>query len=176
MNSDLTYFPSRRAVNSASPSLPLLDRLSAADGADRLPRRWQEALPRDIEALFNAVALATTPGSAVSVGEWERCPHLRGSTLNFGLPAWKGVSLTPTRRREMAQALTHALRQFEPRLRPDSLSVHMRLQGSLPSAGPTVSVQIEAMVVRSLGGHPLSMVLELDADTGRARLRPGLSG
>ncbi|SEK22460.1 type VI secretion system protein ImpF [Roseateles sp. YR242] len=129
---------------------------------------------RNLDALFNAVALEPGQEAWPSAANGSALDHVWRSCLNFGLPAWAGLALSPSRLRWLEDALTQAIRRFEPRLLPSPLTVSLRrvaAGGEGWSAGARLQVVILARMWLSGAPVPVSIVADLDADTRRAQLR-----
>lgn len=165
------------STTSTPMSVALLDRLAPGSAHTRVPatESWLRAdILRNLDALFNAVRLEPLPDSH-DENDWHGLDHVRQSTLNFGLPAWAGLPLTSSRLRWLEEAIVDALRRFEPRLLPSPMTVSVQRMAAGKaswSTGGSLQVLIQAWVGPACSAAPLSVVVELDADCRRAKLRP----
>jgi type VI secretion system protein ImpF len=55
--------------------------------------------------------------------ELERCPHVRRSSPNFGMPALTGRTASSVNVAQLERQLTRAIREFEPRVSANTLRV-----------------------------------------------------
>ncbi|MBZ8141139.1 type VI secretion system baseplate subunit TssE [Rubrivivax gelatinosus] len=78
--------------------------------------QFRQAVLRDLGWLFNAVQ--PEPGWA------QAHPELAATVLNFGLPPLAGQRLSRLDIHELERTIALAIRRFEPRLLPATLSVH----------------------------------------------------
>ncbi len=106
----------------------LLDRLtdnapdSKRDAFDQQALSMQQlrqAVMRDLSWLLNTTNLEATD-------ELSGFPRVQASTLNFGVPAFTGLSSTNDRQTSLEQGIALAIRQFEPRIKPNTLRVTLR--------------------------------------------------
>src|SRR3954452_1326260 len=79
-------------------------------------RRLRAAVLRDLAWLFNATQLE-------AVSDLSRTPLVRGSVVNFGLPALSGQAASSLDVSDLAKAIREAIINFEPRILPSTLHV-----------------------------------------------------
>jgi type VI secretion system protein ImpF len=106
----------------------LLDRLTDSapsqkrDGPDQqvitFPQLRQAVL-RDLAALMNTTNLATTNDLSLT-------PRVAKSTLNYGIPGFAGLAEASFRIDILEREIADAVKNFEPRIRPDTLIVRAR--------------------------------------------------
>lgn len=106
----------------------LLDRLTDnapaqnRDAADQqvinLPQLRQAVL-RDLAALMNTTNLAAT-------NDLSSTPRVGKSTLNYGIPGFAGLAESSFRVEALEREIADAIRNFEPRIKPESLKVRAR--------------------------------------------------
>jgi len=106
----------------------LLDRLTddapaqKRDAADQqvinLPQ-LRRAVLRDLAALMNTTNLATTD-------DLSSVPRAAKSTLNYGIPGFAGLAESSFRVDVLEREIAEAIRNFEPRIKPDTLKVRAR--------------------------------------------------
>jgi len=123
----------------------------------------RQAVLRDLGWLFNA----TQPQP-----EWTTTlPLLAGTVLNFGLPPLAGQRVSRLDVHELEATLAQAIRAFEPRILPDTLSVHALETGSV--------LDTHNMIEFEIRGHlwaqpvPLEILLRtrLDLEAGQVEVR-----
>lgn len=86
-------------------------------GAQGMSRRdYRASVLRDISWLLNS----TNAASSIEFGELQ---HAKKSVLNFGVAALSGQYLVDDDRRQVANSITQALLNYEPRIIPGSLQV-----------------------------------------------------
>lgn len=97
-----------------------------------------------------------------ALGSLDHYPEVQTSVLNYGVPDLAGKSLHGRTILERAREIRHAIRTFETRLDPDSLSIEP-VQGKeqLNSVGFVIHGDIRS-AVRAM---PVQFRTELDADT-----------
>jgi type VI secretion system protein ImpF len=120
--------------------------------------RLRECVIRDLTWLFNCENL----GSRESI---EDCPEVKRSVVNYGIPALSGLTSTGRDPVQLERHILEAIRTFEPRLIPDSISVKAIISDE-EMTNNTLRFAIEA----DLWAHPLPLHLymqtEVDLDTG----------
>lgn len=95
----------------------------------------RQAVLRDIAWLLNTTNLATTDdlaGLALTAK----------STVNYGVPGLAGAINTSSRLDSIEAGIAEAIRAFEPRIRPETLTVRLREDGR-DQASPAISFEIE---------------------------------
>lgn len=129
----------------------------------------RHAVLRDLSWLFNA----TQPRA----GWAEEHPALAGSVLNFGLPPMSGTRVSKLDVTLLERAIKRAILDFEPRILPETLSVHALETGSV--------LDMHNMIDFEIRGHlwaqpvPLEILLrtKLDLEAGQVEVREtGSSG
>ena len=122
--------------------------------------RLRRAVLRDLAWLLNASRLE-------SGDELSRVPFARRSVINYGLPALSGQTASALDPVDLERAIAAAIRDFEPRILPQTLEVHaIRAEHQLERHN-VVGVEIR--------GHlwsqpvPLEMLVrtEIDLETGK---------
>ena len=116
----------------------LLDRLT--DNAPSVKRenfdqqalsmqQLRQAVLRDLGALLNATNLA-------ALEDLETTPLAAKSTINYGIPGFAGMIESAGRVVQLEKELAEAIKQYEPRIRPQSLRVRARgaMQGDANTA------------------------------------------
>jgi type VI secretion system protein ImpF len=110
----------------------LLDRLtdnspeSKRDSFDQQALSMQQlrqAVMRDLAWLLNTTNLEATD---------DLTGHTRAqaSTLNYGVPSFTGLTASSDRQTSLEHGIAAAIRQFEPRIKPNTLRVRLREESS----------------------------------------------
>ncbi|GMG81609.1 type VI secretion system baseplate subunit TssE [Paralimibaculum aggregatum] len=81
-------------------------------------RRLREIVLRDLTWLFNTTSLE-------SVEDLTDYPHVRRSTVNFGIPDIAGVASSQQRAMELKDHMAERVRFFEPRILPGSFEIEV---------------------------------------------------
>jgi type VI secretion system protein ImpF len=137
----------------------LLDRLTDMAPENRRESLDQQALTmqqlrqavlRDLAWLLNTTNLAATD-------DLEDFPRAAASTLNFGVPGFTGMVAAAERVTSLESAIAAAIRNYEPRIRPDTLRVRAR-EARDDHAVPTLVFDIQG----ELWAQPLPQQLFLE--------------
>ena len=123
----------------------------------------RQAVLRDLSWLFNA--------SQPQAGWAQAHPQLMGSVLNFGLPSLAGRRMSQLDVHELERLIAQAIRDFEPRLLPASLSVRALEASSVLDTHNVIEFEIR--------GHlwaqpvPLEILLRtrMDLEAGQVEVR-----
>jgi type VI secretion system protein ImpF len=118
----------------------------------------RESVRRELAFLFNATALTAIQGL-------DLYPHVARSVLNYGVPDLSGKTASSIDRPWLERTLTWSIRNFEPRIRPDSVQVNVSATG--PTAHNTLTLKIDA----DLSDQPnekLQIETEFDLESGTA--------
>ncbi|WP_077035852.1 type VI secretion system baseplate subunit TssE [Pelomonas sp. KK5] len=158
----------------------LLDRL-----IDDEPKQQREALEarvltrqqlraavlRDLSWLFNTTRAEPEPKSVRTeqLALWKEAELARKSVLNYGMPAFSGVTLSSLDKRSIEREVKAAIVAFEPRINSDKLEVELRLD-------PRNHYNSIQLVIRGeMWSQPVPLELMLSADvdveTGNTRVR-----
>ena len=158
----------------------LLDRLiDAAPQETREPaearvlsrQQLRAAVLRDLTWLFNTTRPEPEPASdrAEEVAEWQRYPDARRSVLNFGMPAFAGITLSTLNTLAMENSIREAIRCFEPRIDPASLAVEVKVHGQ--NRYNTLHVVIQGLMWNQPVPLELLLAADVDMETGNTRVR-----
>lgn len=147
----------------------LFDVLAARDARARDPgpepepsqRSLRESVRRELGLLFNSTALLLAEPTT-------ELTHVGRSTLSYGLPDLAGRAASSLDQRWLAARLAQAIRQFEPRLQPES--VRVRPQTERAASHNVLSFEIDADVQHPLGADSIALDSELDLESGVARV------
>ena len=154
----------------------LLDRLTddephhrteAADQVAMTRTRLRRAVLRDLAWLFNAT-------NAESGIDFEGHPHARASTINYGIPALSGTTLSDLDFATIDHALRDAILAFEPRLLKDTIQVRSVISGEQLSHHNTLGFEIRAKLWSM--PYPLELLLRsnLDLETGHVVIQESI--
>jgi type VI secretion system protein ImpF len=159
----------------------LLDRLldnaprnaSETNDARVLSRQQlREAVLRDLSWLFNATRPEPEPASLRTdeISMWAQSPEARRSVLNYGLPAFAGSTLSSLDTRAMERTIADAIRAFEPRIDPHSLTVEIAA-GSRANHHNTMKIIIRGRMWSQPVPLELMLAADMDVETGHTRVR-----
>jgi type VI secretion system protein ImpF len=95
----------------------------------------RQAVLRDLAWLLNTTNLAATDDLAGA-------PLAVKSTVNYGVPGLAGLIGTSRRLKSIESGIVDAIRAFEPRIKPESLTVRLR-ESRGNQATPTITFEIE---------------------------------
>jgi type VI secretion system protein ImpF len=159
----------------------LLDRLiddapqQGKDGVDaRVLTRQQlrAAVLRDLSWLFNAIRPEPDADSLRTQERalWGSADLARHSVLNYGMPAYSGVTLSSMNTRNIERSVQQAICDFEPRINPETLSVEVKLTGA---DGQQNTLQLIIRGQMWSQPVPLELLLsaDLDIETGHTSVR-----
>ena len=150
----------------------LLDRLTDDEPGNRQEsrearvfskRRLRQAVLRDLAWLFNATQLE-------SGRDLTRTPLVRGSVLNFGLPALSGTAASSLDVGDLAKAIREAILNFEPRILASTLHIKTLFEAGHLDHHNVVGVEIQA----HLWAQPVPLEFlvrtEFDLETGNVQV------
>jgi len=126
-------------------------------------RRLRQSVLRDLAWLFNATRLEQG-------AEFSGAPYVRGSVVNFGLPALSGKGVSSLDATDLTRAIREAILNFEPRILPGTLRVTTMLEPGQLDHHNVVGVQIHG----ELWAQPVPLEFlvrtEFDLETGKVRI------
>ena len=119
----------------------------------------RQAVLRDLTWLMNSVQ--PTSIDAASLG------HAASSTLNFGLPPLSGNLASTLHIGSLESAIRQAIIDFEPRILPDTLSVHAVESESVLDTHNVIQIEIRGLLWSQ--PVPLEMLIrtQLDLESGQ---------
>lgn len=144
----------------------LLDRLiREGNDAGRVISKAElrQAVLRDLSWLFNA----QQPNP-----DWaETRPTLAGTVLNYGMPALAGQLVSRLDVGRLERTIAQAIRHFEPRILPDTLSVHAIEPDDVLGTHNTIEFEIRGHIWAQ--PVPLEILLrtKLDLEAGQVDVR-----
>lgn len=159
----------------------LLDRLlddaprQRSEGIDERILTRQElraAVLRDLSWLFNAIRPEPEANTVQTeeLAKWAGMEHARRSVVNYGMPAYSGVTLSSMDNYAIERSVEDAIRSFEPRIDPDSLSVEVRMSGQ-DGRQNTLQLVIRGQLWSQPVPLELLLAADLDVETGHTRVR-----
>jgi type VI secretion system protein ImpF len=128
--------------------------------------RLRECTLRDLNWLFNATQLATAQAL-------EAYPHVAGSVVNYGLPAFSGTTASGIDIRAMETALRQAILDFEPRLLAHSVRVRARMIESEENTHNRLSFDIECQLWAQPAPIALLLHTDVDLESGQTTVSEG---
>jgi type VI secretion system protein ImpF len=125
----------------------------------------REAVLRDLGWLLNTTCLSTYQ-------DLSDHPETLRSTVNFGIPALSGSSVSRLQAEKLERALHQAILAFEPRLLPSTLKVRVVLDPERMNRS-AVRFEIEAELWSEPIPQHLLLRSEIDLETGHAIVEEG---
>ncbi len=104
-------------------------RTEALDARALTRQQLRAAVLRDLSWLFNAIRAEPEPNSSrkSELALWKTAPLARRSVLNYGMPAFAGVTLASMDTRAIEREVAEAIKAFEPRIDPATLSIEIKI-------------------------------------------------
>jgi len=131
-------------------------------------KKYRQAVERDLTWLLNTHANAAQSG-------YDAYDEISASVLNYGVQNVAGMTSSSLGVDDMRYHLSEALRRFEPRIIPDTLSIEVTMD---PGEMSHRAVQFE--IRGDLWAEPIHESLfiktELDFETGKSKLSWGSGG
>lgn len=134
-------------------------------------QQLRAAVLRDLSWLFNATRQEPEQNSErrEDIERWAAADLARKSVLNYGMPAFAGITLSSMDRRSIERGVMEAIRAFEPRIDPQTLGVEVRVDGSNHHNA------IQLIIRGKMWAQPVPLELllaaDMDMDTGNTRVR-----
>ncbi|HVJ51648.1 MAG TPA: type VI secretion system baseplate subunit TssE [Aliidongia sp.] len=147
----------------------LLDRLTDDDPTSKTESRDQRfftlgrlraAVLRDLSWLLNTVQFSATE-------DLTPYPHVAASVLNYGAPVFSGKSADGVRSNDLQARMAAVLRQYEPRLLADTVTVQI---GGGASASGSIDLRIEADLWAQPVPIRMMMKTEIDRELDTVRV------
>jgi type VI secretion system protein ImpF len=134
-------------------------------------QQLRAAVLRDLSWLFNCTRSEPEPASErqQELAMWRGADHARRSVLNFGVPAFSGVTLSSMDKRAIERAVAESIRNFEPRIDPKTLQVELKVNADEHH-------NMMQLVIRGqMWSQPVPLELllaaDMDMETGNTRVR-----
>ncbi|HEY4079210.1 MAG TPA: type VI secretion system baseplate subunit TssE [Burkholderiaceae bacterium] len=134
-------------------------------------QQLRAAVLRDLSWLFNATRPEPEPAS-VRVDElamWREFDQARNSVLNYGMPAFAGVTLSSMDMRAIERSTEEVIRNFEPRIDPETLKVEVKVDTW--NHHNTIQLVIRGQMWSQPVPLELLLSADVDIETGTTRLR-----
>lgn len=158
----------------------LLDRLLDNDPQQRKEslearelsrQQLRAAVLRDLSWLFNDTRAEPEPASdrLDELALWQSVPFARRSVVNFGMPAFSGVTLASMDTLAIERAVAESIRNFEPRIDPDSLSVEIKID--YDNHHNTLHLIIRGNMWSQPVPLELLLAADVDIETGNTQVR-----
>lgn len=147
------------------------DRTEPAEARVLSQKQLRAAVLRDLSWLFNATRPEPEPRSERrdDLAMWAQADEARRSVLNYGMPAFAGITLSTLDAAAIESAVTAAIAAFEPRLEAQGLQVELKKV-------PANHLNTLQLVIRGrLWAQPVPLELmlaaDVDVETGNTRVR-----
>ncbi|WP_323043667.1 type VI secretion system baseplate subunit TssE [Paraburkholderia sp.] len=130
---------------------------------DHAPTRAQmrDIVQRDLMFLLNTISMENDLDRG-------RYPHAASSTINYGIPPLAGAYLVSRKWSDIEEMIQRAVREFEPRLIPDSLAVKP-LAGE-DAANPYNVLMFEIRGMIHMDPYPLEFLVQSSIDLETSRM------
>ena len=150
----------------------LLDRLIDDDPAASQESRDQRVLSiqRLRESVLRDLAWLLNCESLDNLEDLDGVPQVRTSVLTYGIPALSGNTLSGTNLGRLERRIVEAVRNFEPRILPESLAVRATASDSEMSK-KSLSLEIEGELWAQPVPQRLFLRTEVDLDTGMVTIK-----
>lgn len=134
-------------------------------------QQLRAAVLRDLSWLFNATRQEPEPKSTRTqeLALWQGADFARRSVLNFGMPAFSGVTLSSMDTNTIERSVAEAIRNFEPRIDPSSLRVEIKFDGG--NHHNTLQMVIRGQMWSQPVPLELLLSADVDVETGNTYVR-----
>ena len=123
---------------------------------------YQRAVLRDLRYLLNANCHLESEGL-------DEFPDVKSSVFNFGIPSLSGLKFAGMDIEDIEAAVMKAIKDFEPRIVSDTLSVHA-VKGNVGDAPSTLYFEIRGELWARPFPEKLYIKTALDIETGAVTL------
>ncbi len=125
--------------------------------------QMRDILQRDLAFLLNTTSIEDQI-------DRERYPHAAASTVNFGVPPLAGAFMASRKWSEVEQIIRRAIREFEPRLTPQTLTVAPLTAMVADSHYNVLSFEVRGMI--QIDPYPLQFIVQssLDLETSQVNV------
>ena len=131
-------------------------------------REFRKMILRDLTALLNANSPPASEGL-------EEYPLVARSVVNYGMPELAGITASTVAPAELERIVREAIRAFEPRVIPATLSVRA-VEAADESTGNVIRLEIRGEVYAEPIPEALYVKTEIDLESGQCRLREEAGG
>jgi type VI secretion system protein ImpF len=135
-------------------------------------QQLRAAVLRDLSWLFNSIRAEPDTNSVRTeeLALWHSVEDARHSVLNYGMPAYSGVTLSSMDTHAIERSVEGAIRDFEPRIDPSTLRVEVKVESSDESHN-TLKIVIRGQMWSQPVPLELLLAADLDVETGHTRVR-----
>lgn len=134
-------------------------------------QQLRAAVLRDLSWLFNDSRQEPEVNSlhVDALALWRNHDHARRSVLNYGMPAFSGVTLSSMDTLAIEHSVAEAIRNFEPRIDPATLNVEVKIDQA--SHHNTLQIVIRGQMWSQPVPLELLLAADVDVETGNTRVR-----
>ena len=134
-------------------------------------QQLRAAVLRDLSSLFNAIRPEPERDSTrtAEITLWQGLDFARRSVLNYGMPAFSGLTLSSLDVHAIEHGVTEAIRTFEPRIDPQSLHVEVKIDAS--NHHNTLQIVIRGQMWCQPVPLDLLLSADVDVETGNTCVR-----
>jgi len=131
----------------------------------------RSAVLRDLSWLFNATRNEPEPNSTrkEELALWRGADFARRSVLNYGMPAFSGVTLASMDTKLIERQVAESIVNFEPRIDPKSLSIEIKVDPE--NHHNTMQLVIRGQMWSQPVPLELLLAADVDVETGNTRVR-----
>jgi len=146
-------------------------RKEALDARVLSRQQLRAAVLRDLSWLFNDTRMEPEVNSSRTedIALWKSLEFARRSVLNYGMPAFSGVTLSSMDTDEIERAVVEAIRNFEPRIDPATLEVEVR--SDVNDLQNTLQLVIRGQMWSQPVPLELLLSADVDVESGTTRVR-----
>lgn len=134
-------------------------------------QQLRAAVLRDLSWLFNDTRAEPEVNSTrkEELALWRANDLARRSVVNFGMPAFSGVTLSSMDRLTIERSVAEVIRNFEPRIDPDTLQVEVKVDHG--NHHNTMQIVIRGQMWSQPVPLELLLAADVDVETGNTRVR-----
>lgn len=134
-------------------------------------QQLRAAVLRDLSWLFNTTRPEPEPASGrkAELTLWQPYAHARNSVVNYGMPAFAGITKSSLDRATMEAAIRQAIATFEPRI--DAKSLVVTLQMNAKNHHNTLQLTIRGQMWAQPVPLELLLAANVELETGETQLR-----
>ncbi|BCF88771.1 type VI secretion system baseplate subunit TssE [Paraburkholderia largidicola] len=121
----------------------------------------RDIVQRDLAFLLNATSIE-------DLIDRKRYPHAAASTINFGVPPLAGAFVASHKWADLEETIRRAIREFEPRLIPDSVKVVPLTEMDSKGRYNHLAFEIRGMI--DMNPYPLEFMVQSSLDLETSRL------
>lgn len=161
---DVSELRNRTVIASDGSSIPLQKWCSLESRSAAPEVAFADRVRRSI--LAHLGDMLATQGIGLNI-DLAAYPHIGASVLNFGVELPIGATASQDALRRFEEAVAKAIRRFEPRLAPDSVTVDV-MEPETALAKGVLQMQVAAGLSPAYGGKNVRFRTSIDLQTGRA--------